>query len=158
MASYHSSTTYPLLDVILHANDVKSCFRQLKNHTDALGAFSYIIADLLYLSCGLTMGSDFSPAVWEICRRFSEQLSTSLFDDKSLVAKHRDRLDKIWWSKHLGKAKPGETVQAVSCSNTKESWTKMADLPILRTIYLSTMALSLRYLTSSESNNKKQPQ
>ena len=50
-----------------------------------MGAFSYIIADTLYLSCGLTFGSDFSPQSWEVCRRIAEQLATSLFDDDSLV-------------------------------------------------------------------------
>ena len=33
-----------------------------------MGAFSYIIADLLYLACGSTMGSDFSPAAWEVLK------------------------------------------------------------------------------------------
>jgi len=77
--------TYPLKDIILHANDVKSCFRQLKHHPDVMAAFSYIIADILYLSCGLMFGADFSPQSWEVCRRIAEQLATSLFDDESLV-------------------------------------------------------------------------
>ena len=59
---YNLRITYPWLDIILHANDVKSCFRQLKHHPDVMGAFSYIINDLLFLQCGLTFGSDFSPA------------------------------------------------------------------------------------------------
>ena len=29
--------TYPKLDIALHANDVKSCFRQLKHHPDVMG-------------------------------------------------------------------------------------------------------------------------
>ena len=81
-------TMYPLQDIILDANDVKSCFRQIKHHPEVMGAFSYVIAETLYLSCGLTMGSDFSPAVWEVCRRLAEQLATSLFADDSLVPKH----------------------------------------------------------------------
>ncbi|KAL7523311.1 hypothetical protein ACHAXR_000887, partial [Thalassiosira sp. AJA248-18] len=106
---------YPLRDIILHANDVKSCFRQIKHHPDVMGAFSYIIAETLYLSCGLTMGSDFSPASWEGCRRLAEQLATSLFDDKSLVKKHRKHLDELQWSKKLGKANPNEFVPAQAC-------------------------------------------
>ena len=31
--------SYPFLDIIIHANDIKSCFRQLKHHPDAAGAF-----------------------------------------------------------------------------------------------------------------------
>jgi len=58
---------YPDKDIVLHANDVKSCFRQMQHHPDVMGAFSYIIGDLLYTSCGLTFGADFSPSIWEIC-------------------------------------------------------------------------------------------
>ena len=104
--------TYPKQDIIIHANDVKSCFRQMKHHPDVMGAFSYIIADLLYLSCALTFGSDFSPQTWEIPRRIAEQLATQLFHDKSLVAKHRSRLDQLKWSKQLGKGKASDFVPA----------------------------------------------
>ena len=60
--------TYPLKDIILHANNVKSFFRQLKHHPDVMGAFSYILGDYLFLQCGLTFGSDFSPSSWEVVR------------------------------------------------------------------------------------------
>ena len=43
---YYPCSTYPLLEIILHANDVKSCFKQLKLHPDIMPAFSIIIADL----------------------------------------------------------------------------------------------------------------
>ena len=95
--------TYLFLDIILHANDVKSCFRQMKHHPDIMGAFSYIVADILYLSCGLTFGSDFSPQTWEVPRRMAEQLATNLFKTKGLEEKHRQHLDKLTWSKKLGK-------------------------------------------------------
>ena len=62
---WHLRISYPEKDIVLHTNDVKSCFRQLKHHHDVMGAFSYIIADILYLSCGLTMGADSSPSTWE---------------------------------------------------------------------------------------------
>lgn len=93
--------SYPDSDIILHANDVKSCFRQLKHHPDVMGAFSYIVGDLLYLSCGLTMGADFSPPTWEGPRRIAEQLATNLFGTPGLVEKHREHLDKLQWSKKL---------------------------------------------------------
>ena len=76
--------SYPTRDIILHANDVKSCFRQLKHHPDVMGAFSYIIGDFLFLQCALTFGSDFSPASWEVVRRIAEALSEALFDDDTL--------------------------------------------------------------------------
>ena len=55
-------STYPNKEVIIHANDVKSYFRQLKHHPDVMGACSYILGDFLFLQCGLTFGLDFSPA------------------------------------------------------------------------------------------------
>ena len=42
---YDLRITYPLRDIVLHANDVKSCFKQLKLHPDIMPAFSIIIAD-----------------------------------------------------------------------------------------------------------------
>ena len=104
--------TYPNQDIVIHANDVKSCFRQLKHHPDVAGAFSYIIEDMLYLSCGLTMGADFSPGSWEVLRRINEQLATNLFEDNTLVEKHRERLNRLKWSKKLGKGTAGDFVQA----------------------------------------------
>lgn len=95
--------TYPNKDIVLHANDVKSCFRQLKHHPDVMGAFSYIIDEYLFLQCSLTFGSDFSPANWEVVRRIAEKLAESLFDDTSLISKHRQYLDRLRWKKDLGK-------------------------------------------------------
>ena len=69
---YNLRITHPTLDIIIHANDVKSCFRQLKHHPDCMGLFSFIIDDLLYLQCGLTFGLDFSPASWKVLRRIIE--------------------------------------------------------------------------------------
>ena len=96
--------TYPCQDIIIHANDVKSCFRQIKHHPDVAGAFSSIVAQFLFLQCGLTFGSDFSPAAWEVCRRIAEQLATALFDEQDLVVKHDRYLSDLNWGKHLGKA------------------------------------------------------
>eukprot|EP00804_Cyclotella_cryptica_P019196 CCRYP_006111-RA/>CCRYP_006111-RA protein AED:0.13 eAED:0.35 QI:0/0/0/1/0/0/2/0/649 len=94
--------TYPQQDIIIHANDVKSCFRQIKHHPDCAGAFSYIVADNLFLCCGLTFGSDFSPASWEVCRT-AEQMAQRLFADPTLAAKHAEQLSKLQWGKYLGK-------------------------------------------------------
>ena len=87
--------TYPTNNIIIHANDVKSCFRHIKHHPDVMGAFSYIIADVLFLQCGQTFGSDFSPQNWEVMRRMAEQLATNLFNDKSLCTKHRVYLNEL---------------------------------------------------------------
>lgn len=107
--------TYPERDIVLHANDVKSCFRQLKHHPDVMGAFSYILGDYLFLQCGLTFGSDFSPASWEVIRRIAEQLAEGLFDDPTLRDKYRQALDKLQWEKGLGNYK-GTFTPAKACS------------------------------------------
>ena len=99
---YNLRGTHPNRDIVLHANDVKSCFRQLKHHPDCMGLFSFIIDDLLYLQCGLTFGSDFSPASWEVLRRIIEILAESLFNDETLRTKHRKYLDRMQWQRSLG--------------------------------------------------------
>jgi hypothetical protein len=91
----------PALDIILHANDVKSAFRQVKLHPDIMGAFSYIIADKLFLSCGQPFGTDFSPANWEVVRQVLEHLATQLYHDTSLRQKHRHFLDNLQWDRSL---------------------------------------------------------
>ena len=102
---YNLRITYPNDDIILHASDVKSCFRQLKHAPDIMGAFSYVINGILFLQCGLTFGADFSPPNWEIPRRVIEQLATSLFNDNTLRDKHRTYLNMLSWDPLLGKAK-----------------------------------------------------
>ena len=102
---YNLRVTFPDLDIVVHANDVKSAFRQIKLHPDIMGAFSYIIADKLFLSCGLPFGTDFSPANWEVLRQILEELAKKLFDDPTLVDKHRKYLDSLKYDRALGKIK-----------------------------------------------------
>ena len=83
-----------------------------------MGAFSYILGDFLFLQCGLTFGSDFSPANWEVVRRIAEQLAEAYFDDKSLRQKHRKYLDKLRWQKNLGNKK-AKFVPAKCCTQNK---------------------------------------
>lgn len=111
---YNLRVTYPDEDIILHANDVKSCFRQLKLHPDIMGAFSYIIADQLFLSCacGLPFGTDFSPQQWEPVRQILELLAERLFEDKSLVSKHKKYLDQMVFDKKLGRYNKQRFVRA----------------------------------------------
>ena len=68
-----------------------------------MGGFSYILGGLLFLSYGLTFGSDFSPQTWEVVRRLTGQLATNFFNTEGLIEKHREHLDKILLSKKLGK-------------------------------------------------------
>jgi hypothetical protein len=62
--AYNLRISYPTDDIVVHANDVKSCFRQIKHHPDVAGAFSYILVDHLFFQVGLAFGADFSPANW----------------------------------------------------------------------------------------------
>ena len=95
--------TYPTLDIVTHANDVKSCFKQMKLHPDIMPAFSIIVADFLYLQAALPFGTDFSPQNWEPVRRLVEVLSEKLFIDTTLRTKHRRHLDLLQWEPSLGK-------------------------------------------------------
>ena len=116
---YNLRITYPSTDIIIHANDVKSCFRQIKLHPDIMGAFSYIIANTLFLSCGLPFGTDFSPQNWEPFRRILELLAERLFDDDSLRTKHRKYLDQLVFDQSLGKSQERPfTVAAPDALNT----------------------------------------
>ena len=117
--------TYPLRDIILHANDVKSCFRQLKHHPDVAGAFSYILGEYLFIQCSLTFGSDFSPTNWKVVRRIAEQLAESLFADKSLREKHRQYLNRLQWKKDLGKKKIGFFPSKKKTLLTRRQWARM---------------------------------
>ena len=110
--------TYPLHDIVTHANDVKSCFRQMKLHPDIMAAFSIIVADFLYLQAALPFGTDFSPQNWEPVRRLIEILVVKLFDDKSLRTKHRKYLDRLQWQPNLGKPK-AVPVRAKACSQRR---------------------------------------
>jgi len=70
-------------------------FCQVKLHSDIIGAFSYIIANKLFLFCGQPFGMDFSPANWNVIHQVLEHLATSLFQDTSLHSKHQKLLDKL---------------------------------------------------------------
>ena len=107
--------TYPLIDIVTHANDVKSCFKQMKLHPDIMPAFSIIVADFLYLQSALPFGTDFSPQNWEPVRRLVEFLAEKLFADKSLRQKHRQYLDRLKWETSLGKSK-SHFVPAKACT------------------------------------------
>ena len=110
---YNIRNTHPTADIIIHANDVKSCFRQIKLHPDVMGAFSYIIAERLYLSCGLPFGTDFSPQNWEPLRQILEILAERLFDDDSLRVKHKQYINQLVYDQSLGKPQSRPFMKAV---------------------------------------------
>lgn len=111
---YNLRITYPEHDLVIHANDVKSAFRQLKLHPDIVGAFSFIISQRLFLSCGLPFGTDFSPANWEVIRRLLEAVAEALFDDESLCIKHAEHIKRMQFDRALGKIKPHTFAPAIA--------------------------------------------
>lgn len=54
--------TFPNQDIVMHANDVKLCFWQLKHHPDIMGAFLFVFDTILIVHFGLIFGLNFSPA------------------------------------------------------------------------------------------------
>ena len=56
---------YPNYDMVIHANNIKSCFHQTKHHPNIIGAFSYILANYLFSQISPAFGADFSPTNWE---------------------------------------------------------------------------------------------
>jgi len=85
--AYNPRVLYPTDDIIIHANDIKSCFHQIKHHPDVAGAFFYILADYLFFQVGLAFRADFSPANWEAVQHVRSALAERLFFDASLVKK-----------------------------------------------------------------------
>jgi hypothetical protein len=124
-------------DIVSHANDVKSAFRQVKLHPDIIGAFSYIIADQLFLSCSQPFGADFCPANWETVRQVLEQLATALFHDNTLRDKHCKYLKCLCWDRSLGKADISSFVQAVRDPNLPPPRTSLGSLtPTPHSVYV----------------------
>ena len=124
-------------DIISHVNDVKSAFRQVKLHPDVMGAFSYIIADQLFLSCGQPFGADFCPTNWEIVRQVLEQLATALFNDDTLRTKHCKYLNCLRWDRSLGKAHVSSFVRAVRDPNLSPPHTSLGALaPTPHSVYV----------------------
>ena len=60
---------YPNYDMVIHANNIKSCFHQIKHHPDVVGAFLYVLSKYLFFQVGLAFGADFSPSNWEAVRQ-----------------------------------------------------------------------------------------
>ena len=62
---WNSRITHPNTDILLFDDDVKGAFRHCKYHPDIATAFSFIIANLLFVPLGGTFGSITSPASFE---------------------------------------------------------------------------------------------
>ena len=98
---YNLRISYPNNDIVIHVNDVKSCFRQIKHHPDIVGAFSYVLSKYLFFQVGLAFGANFSPSNWEAVRQVQLALATKLLYDDSFVPKHCAILNNIKWCRSL---------------------------------------------------------
>jgi hypothetical protein len=128
----------PTTDIVTHANDIDLVFRQIKLHPDIMGAFSYIIVDQLFLSCGQPFGADFCPANWEVVRQVLEKLATSLFSDDSLRDKHWKYLNRLKWDRSLGKTSAAQFAKAVRDPNIPPPCTSLGSLaPTPHHIYVN---------------------
>ena len=74
-------STYLLLDIIIHANDVKSCFQQMKLHPDILAAFTIMVADFLFLQLALPFSTYLLPQNWKPVCWLIEVFAEKLFKD-----------------------------------------------------------------------------
>ena len=120
--------TYPFLDIVTHANAVKSCFKQTKLHPDIMAAFSIIVADFLYLQTALPFGTDFSPQNWEPVHRLVEIIAEKLFHYNTLRGKHRQYLDRLQWEPSLGTSNSAPLCQQRHAPNVQEYWTQTETL------------------------------
>jgi hypothetical protein len=100
---YNLRILHPDKDVIVDVNNDKLCFCQIMLHPNIMGAFSYTIANRLYLSCDLPFGMDFSPANWEPVWYLLETLVEKLFDDNSLHTRHAQYINLLKFEHSLSK-------------------------------------------------------
>lgn len=89
-----------MVDIFIHANNIKSSFHKVKLHPNIMGAFSYILADELYLPCRQPFGTDFSLSNL-VVHQVLEYLPTLPYQDKTLQAKYWNFLDKLTWDRSL---------------------------------------------------------
>ena len=73
---YNLRISYPDDDIVIHANDVKLCFHQIKHHPDIVRAFSYVMSKYLFFQVGLAFGANFSSSNWEAVRQVQLALAT----------------------------------------------------------------------------------
>ncbi len=101
ICAYNLCISYPNDDIVIHANDIKSCFCQIKHHPDIVRIFLYILSKYLFFQIGLAFGADFSPSNWEAVPQVQSALANKLFHDASLVQKYQTILNQIKWCRSL---------------------------------------------------------
>ncbi len=95
---YNLRISYPTKELHLWDDDAKSAFRHGKHHPDIASAFMFILLEYLYICVAQTFGSNTSPSNWEPIARARAALAEHLFNDASLLEKHKELLDKVIFS------------------------------------------------------------
>ena len=94
---YNLRISYPTSEILLATADVKACHRQPKLHPDIIGAFAFLIDEILYLPAGNVFGGVTSASSWEPFRRAIIALAKEKCKDPTLVDKHAAFLAIIQW-------------------------------------------------------------
>ncbi len=88
----------------MYANNIKSCFQQLKHHPDVMGTFAFIIEHLIILQCILSFGIVVSMLNYKLIWRIA-QLATLMV--------HNHHPDQLWYDTNLQNSK---LLQFIVCS------------------------------------------
>ena len=94
---YNLRIDNPNVDILLGMIDVKACFRYPCIHADLTGAFGFIGIDFYHLATSMVFGSKYSATSWEPFRRTIQHVAYGLYEDESLVDKHKKLLEMISW-------------------------------------------------------------
>ena len=106
--------SYPSSEILLWDDDITGAFKHCKFNPEVIGAFGYVLLQMLIIPCGLQFGCTFSPANFVPLADAREQLAESLSRDTELLLIHKEYLDLVQFSPD-----PDESVsfiQATSCA------------------------------------------
>ena len=76
ICEYNLCMSYQHADIVIHANDIKSCFCQIRHHPDIVRAFLYALTKYLFFQVGLAFGASCSTSNWEAVRQIQLALAT----------------------------------------------------------------------------------
>ena len=85
----------PDQDIILYDDDIKGAFRHPKYHPNVAAAFSFIIADLLFITIGNTFGSIAIPANFQPIVRARIHLAHFLSSRMDVYDKYEHIIVKV---------------------------------------------------------------
>ena len=92
---YNSRISYPWIDILLAAPDIKACFRYGRQNPDMTGAFGFRADGLYFLATSMVFGSNTSAPSWEPFRRAIESMTLVYFGQEGLIKKHQYYLDLL---------------------------------------------------------------